>query len=216
MVAIPGVAAHAPDLAFDVEHFKYNKELDTYTCPANQTLITNGNWYSKKNGKSVTLMKNYKTSTWLSCELFTKCTKNARGRLLERSQHADLIYENKIRIENNYEIYRRRQAIVEHPYGVIKRQWDFYYIMTKKTIKHASADVGLIFTAYNLRRIFNLIDPDLLKQYLKVLVLLFDRFKTHFKVFNDTKLFENIYTYFTHKLSFVRQINYIYTITKVF
>jgi hypothetical protein len=29
-------------------------------------------------------------------------------------------------------------------YGVIKRQWGFYYIMTKKTIKHASADVGLI------------------------------------------------------------------------
>jgi hypothetical protein len=47
----------------------------------------------------------------------------------------------------NYEIYRRRQAIVEHPYGVIKRQWGFYYNMTKKTIKHASADVGLIFTA---------------------------------------------------------------------
>jgi hypothetical protein len=29
--------------------------------------------------------------------------------------------------------------------------------MTKKTIKHASADVGLIFTAYNLRRLF---EPD--------------------------------------------------------
>jgi hypothetical protein len=41
--------------------------------------------------------------------------------------------------------------------------------MTKKTIKHASADVGLIFSAYNLLRIFNLIDQNLLKQYLKVL-----------------------------------------------
>jgi hypothetical protein len=54
-----------------------------------------------------------------------------------------LIYQNKERIQNNYEIYRRRQAIVEHPYGVIKRQWDFI-IMTKKTIKRAAADVGLI------------------------------------------------------------------------
>ena len=92
-------------------------------------------------------MKHYKTSVCLTCELFKKCTKNAKGRLIERSQYADLIYQNKVRIENNYEIYRRRQAIVEHPYGVIKRQWDFYYIMTKKTIKHASADVGLIFSA---------------------------------------------------------------------
>jgi hypothetical protein len=36
-----------------------------------------------------------------------------KGRLIE--QYADVIYQNKVRIENNYEIYRRRQAIVEHP-----------------------------------------------------------------------------------------------------
>lgn len=181
LVAIPGVASHAPNIAFDVEHFKYNKEDDTYTCPANEILSTNGNWYSKKNGKSITQMKHYKTNACLTCTLFHKCTKNKKGRLLERSQHADLIYQNKVRIENNYEVYRRRQAVVEHPYGVIKRQWDFYYIMTKKTIKHASADVGLIFTAYNLRRIFNLIDTNMLKQYLKVLYLLFSTIKSFFK-----------------------------------
>jgi len=64
-------------------------------------------------------------------KLFKNCTKNAKGRLIERSLHIDLIYQNKVRIENNYEVYRKRQAIVEHSYGVIKRQWDFYYIMTK-------------------------------------------------------------------------------------
>ncbi|MBG6112099.1 ABC-type arginine transport system ATPase subunit, partial [Flavobacterium sp. CG_9.10] len=96
-----------------------------------------------------------------------------------------------VRIENNYEIYRRRQAIVEHPYGVIKRQWDFYYIMTKKTIKHASADVGLIFTAYNLRRIFNLIDPNELKQYLKVLTVFFNSIKAYLKAFCHLKLLTN-------------------------
>lgn len=183
LVAIPSVASHAPDIAFDVEHFKYNKEDDTYTCPANETLSTNGNWYSKKNGKSITQMKHYKTNACLTCALFDKCTKNKKGRLIERSEHADLIYQNKVRIENNYEIYRRRQAIVEHPYGVIKRQWDFYYIMTKKTIKHASADVGLIFTAYNLRRIFNLIDTNVLKQYLKTLSLYLLIVKSFFKAF---------------------------------
>jgi hypothetical protein len=38
---------------------------------------------------------------------------NKKGRLIERSQY--MIYQNKVQIENNYEIYRRRQAIVEHP-----------------------------------------------------------------------------------------------------
>jgi len=83
----------------------------------------------------------------------------------------------------NYEIYHRRQAIVEHPYGVIKRQWNFYYIMAKKTIKHASADVGLIFTAYNLKKIFNLINQNELKQYLKVLALFLESIKGDFKDF---------------------------------
>ena len=192
LVAIPSVAAHAPDWAFDVEHFKYDLKTDSFTCPANQVLTTNGRWYSKKNGKSVTQMKHYKTSACLSCELFAKCTKNARGRLIERSQHADLIYDNKVRIQNNYEIYRRRQAIVEHPYGVIKRQWDFYYIMTKKTIKHASADVGLIFTAYNLKRIFNLVDLNMLKKYLKRTALLYWFNKTDFKAFYGVVKFEII------------------------
>lgn len=190
LVAIPSVAAHAPDLAFDVEHFKYDLKTDSFICPANQALTTNGNWYSKKNGKSVTQMKHYKTSACLSCELFAKCTKNARGRLIERSEHADLIYDNKIRIENNYETYRRRQAIVEHPYGVIKRQWDFYYVMTKKSIKHASADVGLIFTAYNLKRIFNLIDINMLKKYLKSTAVFYWLHMVNFKAFYQLLKFQ--------------------------
>ena len=200
LVAIPSVAAHAPDWDFDVEHFKYDLKTDSFTCPANQILTTNGNWYSKKNGKSVTQMKHYKTSACLSCELFAKCTKNARGRLIERSEHADLIYDNKVRIENNYEIYRRRQAIVEHPYGIIKRQWDFYYIMTKKTIKHASADVGLIFTAYNLKRIFNLVDLNMLKMYLKRTALFYWFRTTHFKAFYGLVKFElNGYLFLTQR-----------------
>ena len=203
LVAIPGVAAHAPDMAFDVEYFKYDKTTDSYTCPANETLTTNGNWYNKTNGKSITKMKHYKTNACLSCEFFSQCTKNKKGRLVERSQYADLIYENKVRIENNYETYRRRQAIVEHPYGVIKRQWDFYYIMTKKTIKHASADVGLIFSAYNLRRIFNLIDQNLLKQYLKLLAWFIPAPKAFFKALCIIIIFKNKMIGFEKEYCFV-------------
>ncbi|WP_426064402.1 IS1182 family transposase [Flavobacterium sp. DSP2-3-1] len=212
LVAIPGVSAHASDTAFDVEYFKYNKTADSYTCPAQETLTTNGNWYAKKNGKSITKMKHYKTNACLNCKLFTKCTKNAKGRLIERSQYADLIYQNKVRIENNYETYRRRQAIVEHPYGVIKRQWDFYYIMTKKTIKRASADVGLIFCAYNLRRIFNLIDHSLLKQYLKVLALYFGTLRAIFKAFYGLFYFDNPKPTFPRK-NFNCSLNHIYLLT---
>lgn len=183
LVAIPAVSSRAPDPAFDVEHFVYDKASDSYTCPAGEVLATNGSWYNKQNGKSITQMKHYKTRACKGCGFFSQCTKNAKGRLIERSEHADVIYENKVRIQDNYETYRRRQAIVEHPYGVIKRQWDFYYVMTKKTIKHASGDVGLIFTAYNLRRVFNLVGHEELEKYLRMLVLFVFVVRSCFKSF---------------------------------
>ena len=173
IVAFPEVSSHAPDLSFDVEHFEYHKELDQYTCPSGETLSTNGRWYNKASGKTINRVKHYKSNKCQTCPQFNRCTKNKDGRLIERSEHMDLIDANKKRLNENKALYRRRQAIVEHPFGVIKRQWDFNYIMTKRTIKHARADVGLIFTAYNLRRIFNLIDPNLLESYLRKLGLLF-------------------------------------------
>lgn len=191
MVAIPAVASHAPDTAFDVEHFQYNKDLDQYTCPANQILSTNGRWYNKMHGKTNNRIKHYKSKECLNCPFFQRCTKNKEGRLIERSEHMDLIDENKKRIEQNPQLYRKRQAIVEHPYGVIKRQWDFYYIMTKKSMNRASADVGLIFTAYNLRRIFNTIDKKLLLEYLRKLCHLFfaikHPIKPIFRPYNESK-----------------------------
>lgn len=169
IVAFPEVASHAPDHLFDVEHFDYNKQDDEYMCPASQRLTTNGRWYNKASGKTMNRVKHYKTTAWLSCSLFDRCTKNKAGRLIERTEHMDLIDANKQRITDQLALYRRRQAIVEHPYGVIKGQWGFYYVMTKKSIQHATGDVGMIFTAYNLRRIFNIIDSATLTKYLREL-----------------------------------------------
>ncbi|MCJ7450011.1 MAG: hypothetical protein MUO72_20245, partial [Bacteroidales bacterium] len=70
-------------------------------------------------------------------------------------------------------LYKRRQAIVEHPYGTIKRQWGFNYILTKKGISRAGSDVGFMFIAYNLRRIVNILTHDRLKEYLRILLSLF-------------------------------------------
>jgi hypothetical protein len=55
--------------------------------------------------------------------------------------------------------------------------------MTKKTIKLAFAYVGLILSAYNLHRIFNLIDQNLLKRYLKLLAFFITLFKAFFDAF---------------------------------
>ena len=91
--------------------------------------------------------------------------------MIERSEFTPYIEINRQNIEAKPELYKKRQAIVEHPYGTIKRQWGFYYIITKKGIKRAAADVGFMFTAYNLRRLINIIDRNTLKKFLKELGL---------------------------------------------
>lgn len=138
-----------------------------------KTLLSNGNWYQKNRGKSFTLVKHYKTNACDSCVAKTLCTRNPKGRLIERSEHAPYVGQNKKNIDADPQTYKKRQAIVEHPYGTIKRQWGFYHILTKKGIKRASADVGLMFIAYNLRRIMNILDKNILKVYLKGLAFLF-------------------------------------------
>jgi transposase len=171
IVAVRGLASssRAPDVNYNVQHFGYNPQNDTYTCPEGQLLRTKGKWYQNTNSK----FKQYKTKACLSCKAREKCTKSKTGKLISRSEYNWLYERNQKLFDQNKALYRKRQAIVEHPYGTIKRQWGFNYITTKRGIKRASADVGLMFTAYNFRRLINIIGIDKLTKYLKVLVFWF-------------------------------------------
>jgi transposase len=152
-VAIPKPASNAPDTDFNLSNFIHNPLNDSYTCPAKQTLTTNGNWYLKR----VYRVKQYKTKHCKICTLRAQCTKSKSGRIIESHEFAGALERNKKAIKERPEIYKQRQALVEHPFGTMKRQWGFDHIMTKKSMKHASADVGFIFLAYNLKRILNII-----------------------------------------------------------
>jgi transposase len=175
MVAIPGTSSNAPDENYNMDRFTYNEINDTYICPQQQQLTTNGNWYQKSKDKYHYVVKHYKTNACAACSVRELCTKNLKGRVIERSEYAPYIEINKQNIDANPEVYKKRQSIAEHPYGTIKRQWGFYFIITKKGIKHASADAGFMFVAYNLRRLINIIDRNRLTKFLQELVFLFFR-----------------------------------------
>jgi len=170
MVAIPGLASQAPDPRYNVENFSYFEDGDYYVCPQGEKLTTPGTWHKSK----TYYFKRYTTRACVSCPVKEKCSKAKYGKGIQRSEYQHYVNNNKERIEQNKEYYRRRQAIVEHPYGTIKRQWGFSYILTKKYKQRAEADVGLMFVAYNLRRIINILGKNALQKYLKeVLSLLF-------------------------------------------
>jgi transposase len=176
IVAVPGVpsTSQAPDYAYNYEHFIYDKEADTYTCPQGQVLRTNGSWYKQRSSSgSISWFKQYKTKACRKCPVRSQCTRSEKGRLIQRSEYAEYYERNLINTREKEHLYKRRQTIVEHPYGTIKRQWGFNYILTKKGISRASTDVGLMLVAYNLKRIGNILTHNQLKEYLRILVLLF-------------------------------------------
>ena len=169
LVAIPGNprSSEAPDPRYNVEFFAYDKENDSYTCLQGHVLTSNGSWYKTANYR----FKQYKTKACNKCIARALCTSSKRnGKTVQRSEYTEGIELNKKRVIANKSLYKQRQAIVEHPYGTIKRQWGFNYIITKKTMARASADVGFMLIAYNLRRLINIIGQNEFKKYLEQVV----------------------------------------------
>ncbi|SKB54074.1 Transposase DDE domain-containing protein [Salegentibacter salinarum] len=158
LVAIPDQASKAPDPNYNVKNFIYDQHNDTYTCPEGHPLTTSGKLYLKYRGTSnQTEFKQYRTKACKSCPVKDLCTKAKNGKVIERNIFTPMYDENRKNMEEDPELYLRRQAIAEHPFGTIKRQWGFDHILSKKGKKRASADVGFIFIAYNLKRILSLI-----------------------------------------------------------
>jgi transposase len=176
IVAIPDVpsTSQAPDHDYNYENFEYDPASDTYTCPQGDVMKTNGKWYTTHGRRNILIsFKQYKTKACRSCPVRMKCTRAKAGRVIERSIYAEHYERNRKNKDEKEQLYRRRQTIVEHPFGTIKRQWGFSYILTKQGINRASADVGFMFIAYNFRRIGNILTRDQLKEYLRILISIF-------------------------------------------
>ena len=151
---------------YDMQIFVYNKENDTYTCPANQTMVTTGTVYPKINHK----VKHYKTKGCNNCALRARCTENKNGRVIERSIYQEAVEENEKRVNQNPEYYRLRQQITEHQFGTLKRQWGFTHTLVKGK-QNVLSEVYLCFSVYNLIRAFTILGLDELKKRLKDLTL---------------------------------------------
>lgn len=133
--------------------FQYDVEKDEYTCPAGKKLYRSG---QKK--------RNYKNQrACRACEFKEICTKNARGRLIERGEYEEAIESSVERFTENKELYKQRQMIVEHPFGTVKRTLGFTYFLTRG-IENVKTENLLHMLTYNIKRVLNIFSiPDLLR-----------------------------------------------------
>lgn len=147
------------------DKFVYNKQSDSYTCPAGCELTTNGNLITKgKKDRTSYVVKTYTTSACSTCPFRKLCTKSA-SRKIDRSEYQDTIDENNKRVDENAILYKQRQQIVEHPFGTIKRSWGYSYTLLKGLNK-VNGEMALIFTIYNLRRVMSILGVSELKKRL--------------------------------------------------
>jgi transposase len=164
-VAFPEQTYRDKPTGFQKEDFKYDAENDQYICPQGKSLKTSGTWH-QKHGRQGHLQAQYQLyrcsfQVCSGCPKRNQClSKSARrqrhGRTIERSEYEMAAQQNRERILLHREKYKRRQGIVEHPFGSIKRSWGAYYTLLKSKEK-VSGEMAIVFTCYNLRRAINIL-----------------------------------------------------------
>ena len=136
---------------FTKNDFRYDRERDLYICPAGEKLTFRHASHEK--GRDV---RYYRTYACGRCALRPQCTRNSQSRRISRSANEHVLEEMNARVAANPEILRKRKAIVEHPFGTIKRWMNQAYFLMKGLAK-VRAEFSLSALAYNLKRVLAIV-----------------------------------------------------------
>lgn len=131
------------------DNFIYDKERDIYICPQGKIL----NNISKPSSQNQ-LYKNKEACK--ECPFKDQCTTSTEERTIKRNEQHD-IYDivNKI-MDENKQVYKRRQEIVEHVFGTVKRNLGYTYFLTRGN-ESVRAESFMHFLAYNLKRVIKIV-----------------------------------------------------------
>ncbi|MDF1699074.1 MAG: transposase [Saprospiraceae bacterium] len=77
--------------------------------------------------------------------------KASQVRCIDRYHTDEAVSRNKMHVQNNKDLYKRRQAIVEHPFGTIKRAWGYTHPLMK-TIPKVETEFSIILLCYKNAR----------------------------------------------------------------
>jgi transposase len=165
------------DSDFTKDKFTYDKTEDTYTCPEGNKLVSKGTLHHKKDRHGVVTnqyqLYRAQFKDCQNCPFNDVCLSKSQldqrhGRTIERSEHEQAVEENDARYNTpeGKKVYKRRQAMVEHPFGTIKRSWGYSYTLLKG-IEKVTAEFAFVATSYNLRRAVSILGVNALIMKLK-------------------------------------------------
>ena len=135
---------------FHSDKFTYDEKQDIYLCPMGNTLHP----HNKKDAKR----RNFFNKTaCAACPHSGVCNKGeSEYRTVTRSQFSAVYAEANRRFDENKELYKRRQQIVEHPFGTVKHTLvgGYFLLRTRRKVR---CEVAMLFLAYNMKRALNIL-----------------------------------------------------------
>ena len=138
---------------FYIDKFTYDKKENVYICPAGKKLYL----YRQRKEKGKVIGYQYRnTEACKSCQFKDKCTTSKTSRTIFRSIYQDTLDEIDLNTNMNMDKYKKRQTIVEHPYGTVKRGFGANYFLTKGKAS-VRAETALSFLSYNMKRAMKII-----------------------------------------------------------
>lgn len=175
----PREQAPQSEEGFNKSDFTYEKQSDTYTCPAGQLLESNGTIYTKGD-KQKYKFRRYQTPACKTCPMKDQCTTRQQGRDIERSLYQDYVDRNNARFKKYYQTYRLRQQVIEPIFGIFKRQWDLDYTLLRGS-ENVITEYRIAGLAYNLMRLVSVKGLNWVKLRLKKLIhFIFDTY-SHYR-----------------------------------
>jgi len=155
-------ARKGKDGRFGSDDFDYDAEDDTYVCPAGQRLTRRGS----TTDKGRLCFTYYSTaSVCRECPLSSRCLLSGRSnRNLRRWEHEDVIDRHREKMGASGPLMRERSALVEHPFGTIKRWAGMDHFLMRRLHK-CRGEFSLMVLSYNFKRVMNELGVDAFREY---------------------------------------------------
>ena len=151
---------------YSKDEFAYNKEEDVYICPNKRKLYYLKQKIQTKGKRKLKYRVYADKEKCINCEFREQCFKNQKGyRKIERWEKETEIID-RMKTDEAKEILKKRQGIIEHPIGTIKRTLNFEYFLTRG-LESVKAEFSLAALAYNIRRALNILGFNKLMNLLK-------------------------------------------------
>jgi transposase len=132
------------------DRFKYNPQDNTYTCPEGNKLLC----ITKKIDATERSYRNHESCS--KCENKDKCTTAKGGRTITRKENEDIVEIINNRTKENKAKYSKRQEIIEHVFGTLKRNMNFTHLLLRG-FKKVKGEISIAFFSYNLKRVINIL-----------------------------------------------------------